>query len=337
MTRPLRIAYLMEDTDLSGGVRIQLAQADALIDRGHDVTILTKGSPLAWRASHAEWLYVDDFGRADLSPYDFVIATFWTTVQPAFALAGDRVVHLCQGLESTFTAYEDLRPGIEAVYRLPVPKMVVSPHLREWLRPFGQEVVWVGQIVDQEFYRARRGTEHQPLRVLLAGAHQIDFKGVDVGYDASLHARALGKAFELIRVSPWVPAREEPKEVASEFHVALDARAMVELVHSCDLVLAPSRKEEGFGLPVAEAMAAGLPAVMTRIPSFLAFDPERANYALWADEDDAIALGEALIRLLDDEELRETLGARGREVVEQYRPHHAAARIEAWLVGKRRG
>jgi glycosyltransferase involved in cell wall biosynthesis len=334
VTRPLRIAYLMEDTDLSGGVRIQLAQADALIDRGHDVTILTKGAPLAWRASRAEWLYVDDFRLADLSPYDFVIATFWTTVQPAFEMAGNRVIHLCQGLESTFTAYEDIRPDIEAVYRLPLPKMVVSPHLRDWLHPFGQEVVWVGQIVDEEFYRPRRTAEHEPLRVLLPGAHQIDFKGVDVGYDAALHARAMGARFDLIRVSPWAPSREEPKETASEFHVALDARAMVDLVHSCDIVLAPSRKEEGFGLPVAEAMAAGLPAVMTRIPSFLAFDPHRPDYALWADENDAIALGEALMHLLDEEDVREALGSRGREVVEQYRPHYAAERIEAWLMGK---
>lgn len=321
----------MEDTDLSGGVRIQLAQADALIERGHEVTIITKGLPLAWRPSRAEWLYVDHFRDADLEPYDFVIATFWTTVGPAWERAKEKVIHLCQGLESTFTAYGDIRPEIEAVYRLPIPKMVVSPHLVDWLRPFGREVVWVGQIVDEEFYRPRRASEHDPLRVLLPGAHQIDFKGVDVGYGAALHARAMGSPFELIRVSPWAPSREEPHDSAAEFHVALDARAMVELVHSCDLVLAPSRKEEGFGLPVAEGMAAGLPAVMTRIPSFLAFDPGRDDYALWADEEDAVGLGEALMQMVDDEELREKLGARGRQVVEQYRPQYAAERIEVWL------
>ncbi|MGH9457267.1 MAG: glycosyltransferase family 4 protein [Thermoanaerobaculia bacterium] len=331
-----RIAYLMEDTDLSGGVRVQLAQTDALVARGHAVTIFTKGLPLTWRTSAAEWEYVDDFGVPSYEGFDFVVATFWTTVRPAWERAGARTVHLSQGLESTFTAYDDAREEIEAVYRLPIPKMVVSPHLVEWLAPFGSEVVSVGQIVDDAFFRPRRGAEHDPLRVLLPGAAQIDFKGVDVGYGAALHARANGATFDLVRVSPWAPAPDEPHESAAEFHVGLDARAMAALIHSCDIVVGPSRKEEGFGLPPAEAMAAGIPAVLTKIPSFLAFDPQRRDYALWAGGDDPIALGEELVRLLDDEDLRESLGARGREVAEQWRAGLVAERIEAFLARRRR-
>lgn len=328
----LRIAYLMEDTDLSGGVRIQLAQADALIDRGHAVTIFTKGLPLTWRTSRAEWEYVDDFRAPSYDGFDVVVATFWTTVLPAWERAGAKTVHLSQGLESTFTAYQDVRPGIEAAYRLPIPKMVVSPHLVDWLAPFGSEVVAVGQIVDEAFFRPRRGGEHEPLRVLLPGASQIDFKGVDVGYGAALHARAMGGELELIRVSPWAPARDEPHESAAEFHAGLDAAAMVRLLHSCDIVLGPSRKEEGFGLPPAEAMAAGIPVVLTRIPSFLAFDPATRDYALWADEQDATGLGDELLRLLDDADLRERIGARGRQVAEQWRAGRVAERIEAFLL-----
>src|SRR5438874_13144133 len=57
----MRITYLLEDTPISGRVRTTLAQADALIARGHRVRIATKGAPVTWRASRAEWLYVDDF------------------------------------------------------------------------------------------------------------------------------------------------------------------------------------------------------------------------------------------------------------------------------------
>ena len=45
MPESLRIAYLVEDTALSGGVRVQLAQADALVARGHRVRLVTKGLP----------------------------------------------------------------------------------------------------------------------------------------------------------------------------------------------------------------------------------------------------------------------------------------------------
>ncbi|HJQ37906.1 MAG TPA: glycosyltransferase [Thermoanaerobaculia bacterium] len=56
----MRITYLAEDTAISGALRIQLAQADALIERGHDVRFITTGAPLTWRSSRAEWVYVDD-------------------------------------------------------------------------------------------------------------------------------------------------------------------------------------------------------------------------------------------------------------------------------------
>src|SRR5206468_9294055 len=61
----MRITYLLEDTPISGRVRTALAQADALIGRGHRVRIATKGAPVTWRPSRAEWLYVEDFGAIE--------------------------------------------------------------------------------------------------------------------------------------------------------------------------------------------------------------------------------------------------------------------------------
>lgn len=331
MAKPLQVAYLLEDTDLSGGVRVQLAQADALIRRGHRVVIITKGAPLRWRSSAAEWRYVEDFSDLDTSEFDFVIAGFWTTVEPAYRSAGERTLHFCQGYEGAFSAYQDIKSQIDAAYRLPIPKLVVSKHLIPICAAFGSEVRWVGQIVDEDFYRNGQPTEHEPLRVLLAGASQIDFKGIPEGYGAAAHARSYGANFELIRVSPWAPGGDEPvRELVTEFHVGLSTEQMVKLVQSCDIFLGPSRIDEGFGLPAAEAMASRLPAVLTRIPSFLGFG-EPQDYALFADEGDAAGLGEQLLELLQDAELRQRLRLRGAEVVEQFRSDHTAARLEAYL------
>lgn len=335
MPSALNIAYLLEDTDLSGGVRVQLAQADALIARGHRVTIFTKGTPLRWRTSRAEWRHVSDFNGIDASPFDFVIGGFWVTVEPAYRLAGSRALHLCQGYEGNFTAYRDIRHQIEAVYRLSIPKLVVSRSLIPVCEAFGAEVIYVGQVVDDPFYRDGDPAEHEPLRVLLAGASEIDFKGVDIGYGAAAHARSYGGKFDLIRVSPWAPAHDEPvQEMVAEFHAALSSDQMVRLVHSCDIFLGPSRSDEGFGLPAAEAMAAGLAAVLTRIPSFLSF-AEKADFALFADEEDAAGLGEQLFELLQDHQLRRALGRRGRQVAEQFRARHTAERLEQYLLARR--
>ncbi|MGA8809261.1 MAG: glycosyltransferase family 4 protein [Thermoanaerobaculia bacterium] len=326
----MNIAYLMEDTALSGGIRVQLAQADALIARGHRVRIVTKGLPLTWRPSRAEWVYVDDFNTYDARDDDFIIATFWTTLPAAFAIAPEKTLHLCQGYEGAFTAYAPIRAEIEAAYRLPIPKLVVTRSLVNICKRFNDDVTYIGQIVEDDFFRPRRPTENEPMRVLLCGESQVDLKGVSEGYGAAAHARWFHQKFDLIRVSPWAPSREEPLDSVQEFHVALNTREMTRLMHSCDVLIAPNHAEEGFGLPAAEAMASGIPVVMTSIPSYLSFD-EVHDYALFAPQENAVELGEKLIELLSDVDLRDRLRARAREVAEQWRSDCVAERIEKSL------
>lgn len=334
MTEPLRLAYLAEDTALSGGIRVQLAQADALIARGHRVRIVTKGLPLTWRKSRAEWVYVADFSEYDAGDDDFVIATFWTTIEPAWNLAHERAVHLCQGYEGAFAAYQTIKPRIDAAYRLKLPKLVIAKSLIPIAQQFTDDVTWIGQIVDDEFYRARTPPEHDPPRVLLSGQSQADLKGIHEGYGAVAHARWFHQKLDLIRVSPWAPSREEPLDAVQEFHVALDTAEMTRLMHSCDALIAPNHAEEGFGLPAAEAMAGGIPTVLTSIPSYLSFD-ELHDYALFAPPENAVELGEKLIELLSDETLRQRLRARGREVAEQWRAAGVAERLERFFLQRR--
>lgn len=330
MSKPLRIAYLLEDTELSGGIRMQLAHADALIARGHQVRCVTKGLPLTWRSSRAEWVYVDNFLDYDASHDDFVMGTFWTTLEPAKTIAGERAVHLCQGYEGSFSAYEAILPQIEAAYRLVKPKLVVAKSLIPVVQPFSDDVTYIGQIVEDEFYRPATPRENEPLRVLLCGQSQADLRGIDEGYGAVAHARWFHQKFDLIRVSPWAPSRQEPLDAVQEFHVSLTTKEMTRLMHSCDVLLAPNHRQEGFGLPAAEALASGLATVLTAIPSYLSFD-ERHDYALFAPEQNAIELGEKLIEVLSDEELRDRLRARGREVAEQWRVEHVADRLEQFF------
>lgn len=331
--KSLQISYLMEDTQLSGGQRIQLAHADALIDRGHRVRIVTKGLPLTWRPSRAEWIYVDDFGQYDAAEDDFVVGTFWVTLPWAAKLGGSRAVHLCQGYEGLINFYAPILDQIEAAYAIPMPKLVVATPLVEICRRFTDDVTFIGQIVDEEFYREQTPPERVPPRVLLYGQAEADLRGVTEGYGAVAHARWFHQKLDLIRVSPWAPTREEPLEVVQEFHVGLNTAEMTRLMHSCDVLVAPSHREEGFGLPAAEALASGIPCILTSIPSYLSWG-EPHDYALFAPEGNAVELGERLMQLLDDEELRERLRSRGREIAEQWRAGHTAARLEHFFLSR---
>ena len=328
----MKIAYLLEDTELAGGIRVAVAHGDALTARGHDVTLITKGGPLTWRKSRAKWLHVPSFNEADVSSYDFVVGTFWKTLRQTLELAGDRGVHFCQGYEGSFTAYRDLLPQIEEAYRLPLPKITVSPHLVPICKEFYDDAAYVGQIVDDEFYQPNVASNARP-RVLLVGPAQADFKGIDVGYDAVSRALELGASFDLIRVSQWLPAESEPMDLASEFHVRISTAEMAHLFATADVFLGPSLSQEGFGLPAAEALASGVPAVLSSIPSFLSWDSQH-DYALFAPERDGAAMGEHLARLLSDSALRVRLAERGRLVVEQFREEATGERLEKWFASR---
>jgi glycosyltransferase involved in cell wall biosynthesis len=334
MRRPLKIAYLFEDTELAGGNRVVFAHGDALTDRGHEVTLVTKGTPLTWRSSHARWLHVGALEDLDPRPFDFIVGTFWTTLAAAYRLGGKRAVHFCQGYEGSFTAYQDQRASIEEAYRLPLPKITVSPHLVPICEAFHPDATYIGQIVDDAFFQPHALRGGKP-RVLLVGPAQADFKGIDVGYDAVRRARALGADFDLIRAAQWPAAADEPAELASEFHVALQTDAMARLFASADVFLGPSRSEEGFGLPAAEALAGGVPAVLSAIPSFLSWDAAH-DYAAFAPEGDGVAMGDQLARLLGDVAWQARLARRGREVVEQFRAERTVLRLEQWFAERLR-
>ncbi|HYI09125.1 MAG TPA: glycosyltransferase family 4 protein [Thermoanaerobaculia bacterium] len=328
----MKIAYLLADTELAGGIRVAVAHGDALTDRGHEVLLVTRGGPLTWRTSRAKWLHVPTFDDFDPTGFDFVVGTFWLTIEQTLRIAGEKAVHFCQGYEGSFTGYRDLKEQIDAAYRLPIPKITVSPHLVPICRRFHDDATYVGQIVDAGFYQPHRPRGGLP-RVLLVGPAQADFKGIDIGYEAVRRARELGAHFDLIRVSQWLPADDEPSELAREFHVALASTEMAQLIASADIFLGPSRGQEGFGLPAAEAMAGGVPTILSEIPSFLSWD-DHHDYALFTPEGDGPAMGEQLVRLLGDTALREQLATRGREVVEQFRAEKTGERLERWFASR---
>jgi glycosyltransferase involved in cell wall biosynthesis len=172
------------------------------------------------------------------------------------------------------------------------------------------------------------------MRVLLCGESQSEIKGIHEGYGAVAHARWFHQKFDLVRLSAWAPSKDEPLDDVQEFHVALTAGEMTRLMHSCNVLIAPNHRDERFGLRAAEALAAGIPTVMTSIPAYLAFD-DAHDYALFAPEENAVELGEKLIELLGDPELRERLRRRGREVAEQWRASVAVERMEKFLSGRR--
>lgn len=84
--------------------------------------------------------------------------------------------------------------------------------------------------------------------------------------------------------------------------------------HAADVVCQFSRWEEVFGWMIAEAMAHGKPVVATRVGGIPELVIDGVTGCL-VGRGDAPAMSEATLKLLADPEVRERMGAAGREVV----------------------
>jgi len=84
--------------------------------------------------------------------------------------------------------------------------------------------------------------------------------------------------------------------------------------HSAHLFVFPSVWDEPFGMPIIEAMACGLPVVATRgggIPEII----ENGKTGLLVERGDAGTLAEAIVSLIQDQPLRDSIGNAGRQSV----------------------
>ena len=105
--------------------------------------------------------------------------------------------------------------------------------------------------------------------MLIVSPWEIDWKGVATGLEAVRHLREDGFECVLLRMSQWPLADDERCLAApDEYHCRITTHDAARLVRSADLLLAPSWEAEGFGLPVLEAMASGVPVVASDISCF---------------------------------------------------------------------
>jgi glycosyltransferase involved in cell wall biosynthesis len=275
---PLSIVYLLEDTALFGGVKIVLHQAELMARRGHRVTVVSKGGRPKWFPLRADFLQLPALDPELLPRADVTVATFWTTVAAAAAVRAGAAVHYCQGFEASYTHNLGEHPAIVEAYGTAIPCFALSPHLADLVRKRFERPARVVPPALAPYWRPgwRVGPRSVP-RVLIVNPFEIDWKGVATGLNAVRLLREQGVACRVARLSQWVvPPAESAVLVADEFHHDLPPRSVAALMRTCDLMLAPSWEQEGFGLPVLEAMGSGVPVVASEISAFRAFAADAA-------------------------------------------------------------
>tara|TARA_R110002072_G_scaffold109160_1_gene236333 strand:- start:114297 stop:116087 length:1791 start_codon:yes stop_codon:yes gene_type:complete len=337
----MRITLLLEAADqIWGGVKVALEDANWLHRRGHQVTVVSRSGPPAWMNLSCAFQQVEDFRPENLPDADVLIGTFWCTV-PWIASAGPQKgvpVHFCQGYEGDNPENEQVRDRIEATYRLPgLHHITISPHLTSLMRDrFGIRAHEVTYVIDHEVHKpAQIRAPQSPLRVGLVGPYSVPWKDLPTGYQACQLAHKAGQNLILVRASNTPPSPEEQNlPFPVEWYQELRPDQMGDYYRSLDVFLGTSSGvEEGFFLPAIEAMACGVPNVLTDIPCFRnhAKLVDHDRYALFVDRQDATAMAEAIVLAGALPDVRTALRAGGIEVANHYHPDRHGEQLEAVL------
>jgi glycosyltransferase involved in cell wall biosynthesis len=259
------------------------------------------------------------------------IATFHTTVEPALVSGSSFTFHLCQGYEGLFPEYANVKDAIDAAYRAPIPKLVVSRHLERVLAEHYPEVrcFFIGEAVDPRIFSPLGFREAAtPLRVGLVGTFSSRVKGVREGLEGLRIARARGLELEVHRASAE-PLQDDEAALGmvDHFYHRLPTTRMPGFYAEIDALLFPSTEQEGFGLPVLEAMFCGVPVAHSDIPSLRDL-PEGSTLRFPVGHPEAIA--DAVLRLADPD-TRHRLRSGGLIAADEFTPHAVVTRLEEAL------
>lgn len=314
--RPLKVTFVCPRLNLSGGIKVVRIVSDALVARGHDVTVAYLSAPRPWpdpwkvrqmwrevvrryqasrRPQHhmsgatARMLpFADPETAGPLIPEsDVIIATWWETAE--WIQAWGRA----KGVPLYYVQHHELHGGpperVAATYRLPMKKICIAHWLqREMAQTYGDSntVLVPNGMEWGRFNSTPRGKASIPTVGFMYGTQP--YKGARVAIDAlnrmkkeipNLRAIAFGSKAFTPDVNPpsWLEFEQGPMQ-----------SRIPELYRSADVWLLPSTTE-GFGLPGLEAMACRCPVVSTKCggPEDYVIDG-KTGYLV--DVDDSVAM-----------------------------------------------
>jgi glycosyltransferase involved in cell wall biosynthesis len=345
--------YVFKDRDgrvaMGGGVKVISQHVRMLKEVGYETFLLTRnvGADLDFAEYSIYEKPIVVKSNTDIPDCDIYVGTVYNDVKMLYQMGKGRVIHLCQGYEPIdyMSRIEDevvtekyLRRGIflrlergvdrlkfkrrireiDSIYALPTVKVAVSKHLVELIKKgYSQKCFLIQNGIDPNiFYPNERRIwgENGRIRILSVGPIHVGFKGIPDTLQAIKILKDKGVALEFIRVSPQPPSeREEAGKVVDRYFMNLKEKEMAELYRNMDMFISSSLEGEGFGLPAMEALACGVPSILTEISSYMNFD-EKRDFAYFVPTHRPDRIAEGVLHFIEDRGLRERCRERGIRV-----------------------
>lgn len=353
----MRVTFALNQfrTRPAGGFLVVYRYANAFAERGHRVTVVHPRRPwgtsgviesakaAVWPARHRvrfggrpPWFELDrrvevvlsrDLSEAAVPDADAVFATACTTARPvaAYSKAKGEKFYLVQHYEEHLCGKEE----VDATWRLPMFKVVSS----SWLLDIGAALGVAGECthipygIELDVFQLRRPlSERNQYRVGML-AHHWTSKGLVHGVDALARAKEAVAGLEAV-VFGVIP-RPDELPVWVEYVRDPSRADLVALYNSCSVFL-HSSLTEGWGLTGAEAMACGCAFVASDSGGIRDYALQDET-ALIAPPGDGAALGDALVRVLNDPALRQRLASNGHAAIQDFTWERATDKLETLL------
>jgi len=119
-----------------------------------------------------------------------------------------------------------------------------------------------------------------------------------------------GRRYRYLSYLDGILSPAQVRQVIYHSHIRHDA--MMQQYHGADVFIQPSVWDEPFGVPVIEAMAASVPVIASRSGGMPELVRDGVTGSLVA-RDSANELANAILRLLGDPKLRQSMGEAGRQ------------------------
>jgi GT2 family glycosyltransferase len=313
----LRIVYVTQDMGIGGGHRVVFEHLNGLKARGHhpELWTLDREPGPGWFDLTVPVRGFPDYEAltAALAPLDAIkVATWWETA-PAVWEGGLRrgiPVYFVQDIETSYYPTDlGVHGHVLTTYRPEFTFLTTSQWVYGKLRHLVPSATIVSPGLDTERFHDL-GLERTP-RSILALGRSNPLKNFPLTRDAFLALPGPRPELWLFGIEPdlvdGLPG--------AHYHERPSDEEINELLNRAGVFLQTSR-HEGFCLPVLEAMSAGVPVVCTDANGNRDFCVDGGNCLMPRPEPGAVAT--ALRRVLEDESLRETLVAGGRETAERY-------------------
>jgi glycosyltransferase involved in cell wall biosynthesis len=327
----MKIVYVVESLEVSGGVKVIIEHAEGLASRGHEVSIVTRDARHPWIPVRVPVTEVARFDASTIPPADVHVATWFPTVVPTVrARLAPKIFHFSQGWEAIYPNTAHRRDEIDEAYLQPVPKLLISAHLQslfEGRYPGPYDVL--PQAIRPDDYRPsgpEPGRARRPPTVGVVGPFEADNKGIRIALAALGRLRASGRTVRLHRASQLPQSDAERALLACDlYRHGASVTEMADFYRGLDLLVHPSFEAEGFPLPPLEAMASGVPVVLTDIPSYAPIARDAASFVTPGDD---AAMAREAARLLDDAVLWVGRRTRGLEVARTFTIDRVLDRLE---------